>query len=318
VAVVDERAVAEGAGVRLLTTGMSRMLLVASGLVFVVGVQLFVLTEHTDRCFAWTVEPPITAAFLGANYWASFTLEWFASRERVWVRARTAVPSVLLFTSLTEIATLLNIRFYDTTLFRGPVFYPRALAVWTWIVVYLSVPVIMGTLLYRQGRAPGHNPARERRLPRPLRATFALHAAMMLVLGAGLMFSARWATSLWPWSLQVGDPTYVSANDWYVGVWLVGIGVIAGQVAFEDDLRRARYPMLSYFVLGILQSIALARYPRSLDWSTPRSWVYLGVVVSIAVAGGIGWRAAERHARDPSPPTPGARAVTSAGDGAGP
>ena len=310
-AVDDERAVEGDTGQRLLTTGMSRMLLVASGLVFVVGVQLFVLTEHTDRFFAWTVAPPITAAFLGANYWASFVLEWFASRERVWVRARTAVPSVLLFTALTEIATLLNIRFYDVTLYRGAVFYPRALAVWTWILVYLSVPVVMGTLLYRQGRAPGRNPARERRLPWPLRATFAAHSAMMLVVGAGLMFSARWATALWPWSLQVGDPTYVSANDWYIGVWLVGIGVMAGQVAWEDDLRRARYPMLSYFVLGLLQGIALARYPQNLDWSSRHSWVYLGVVVSIAVAGGLGWRAAERHAQNPSQPTPGARALRS-------
>ena len=295
-AVDDERAVEGDTGQRLLTTGMSRMLLVASGLVFVVGVQLFVLTEHTDRFFAWTVAPPITAAFLGANYWASFVLEWFASRERVWVRARTAVPSVLLFTALTEIATLLNIRFYDTALYRGAAFYPRALAVWTWILVYLSVPVVMGILLYRQGRAPGLNPARERRLPWPLRATFAVHSAMMLVVGAGLMFSARWATALWPWSLQVGDPTYVSANDWYVGVWLVGIGVMAGQVAWEDDLRRARYPMLSYFVLGLLQGIALARYPQNLDWSSRHAWLYLAVVVSIAVTGGLGWRAAERHA----------------------
>lgn len=299
-AVVDDRGASDdgASGVRQLTPAMSRMLAVAGALVFVAGTQLFVLTEHTDRFFAWTVDPPITAAFLGANYWASCVLEWSASRERVWVRARTAVPSVLLFTSLTAIASLLNLRFYDLTIYRGAVFYPRALAVWAWFVVYLSVPVVMGALLLRQGRAPGRDPPREKRLPRALRATLALHSAGLLALGAGLMVSARWATVLWPWPLQVGDPTYVSANDWYIGVWLVGVGVIAGQTAFEDDLRRARYPSLSYLVLGVLQCVALARFPRSLDWSGPRAWVYLGVVVSIAVAGGLGWRAAERHAAE--------------------
>jgi len=60
------------------------MLLVASALVFLAGVPLFVGTEQTDRYFAWTVLPPITAAFLGASYWASCIFELAAARHRIW------------------------------------------------------------------------------------------------------------------------------------------------------------------------------------------------------------------------------------------
>jgi hypothetical protein len=57
--------------VRRITPTMRRMLYIAATLVFIAGIQLFVLTEHTDRFFAWTIGVPLTAAFLGAGYWAN-------------------------------------------------------------------------------------------------------------------------------------------------------------------------------------------------------------------------------------------------------
>jgi hypothetical protein len=47
---------------------MKWMLLAASILVSLAGVQLFILTENTDRYFAWTIDPPLTAAALGGAY----------------------------------------------------------------------------------------------------------------------------------------------------------------------------------------------------------------------------------------------------------
>lgn len=79
---------------RPVTTAMRYMLFVAGVLVFVAGFQLFVLTEHTDRFFAWTIGFPLSAAFLGAGYWAAAVLEFLAARERAWVNARPAVPAV--------------------------------------------------------------------------------------------------------------------------------------------------------------------------------------------------------------------------------
>jgi hypothetical protein len=47
-------------------------------LVSSVGVFTFVLSGSTERLFAWPIEPPLTAAFLGANYWVRFsgTVSW--------------------------------------------------------------------------------------------------------------------------------------------------------------------------------------------------------------------------------------------------
>ena len=83
----------EAAPVRELSLGMRGLLVAASVLVFLAGFQLFILTEQTEHYFAWTIQPPLTAAFLGAGYWSSFLLEFLASRERIWARARVAVPA---------------------------------------------------------------------------------------------------------------------------------------------------------------------------------------------------------------------------------
>jgi hypothetical protein len=51
-----------------ISTRMRWLLLAAGFLVLLAGFQLFILTEYTDRYFAWAIQPFITAAFLGAGY----------------------------------------------------------------------------------------------------------------------------------------------------------------------------------------------------------------------------------------------------------
>ena len=45
-----------------------------AGLALVAGFLLFPLAQETDRFFSWTIQPPLTAAFMGAAYWAAFVL----------------------------------------------------------------------------------------------------------------------------------------------------------------------------------------------------------------------------------------------------
>lgn len=66
--------------------GMRRLLYVNSTLVLIIGIPLYLLSERTDTYFAWTIDPPLTAAALGAGYWASFVLELLSAREGRWAR----------------------------------------------------------------------------------------------------------------------------------------------------------------------------------------------------------------------------------------
>ena len=54
------------------TPGIRAILYMASFLVLTVGIALYLLSEKTDVFFSWTINPPLTAAFLGAGYLGSF------------------------------------------------------------------------------------------------------------------------------------------------------------------------------------------------------------------------------------------------------
>ncbi|HEX6290866.1 MAG TPA: hypothetical protein VFZ66_16900 [Herpetosiphonaceae bacterium] len=272
-------------GLRPVTQGMRWMLLIASGLVFIVGIQLFILTEYTERYFAWTIKPPLTAAFLGAGYWASFAMEYMASRKRLWAHARIAVPAVLIFTTLTLVATLLHL---DRFHLSDPNLLTRV-AAWVWLAVYAIVPLTMASLLVLQMRVPGDDPPRTAPLPRWIHAILIVHALVMLPLGAALFLAPQATAPLWPWTL-----TPLTGRA--VGAWLLALGVAAAHSSWENDWQRVHIATISYTVLGGFQLLGLIRYPQVVDWSRPSAWLYVVFLVSVLLVGLYGWRQSARTA----------------------
>jgi hypothetical protein len=263
---------------------MRWMLLVAGAFVLVAGAQLFVLSERTEDVFAWTIDPPLTAAFLGAGYWSSAVLELGAARRSEWSRARIAMPAVLIFTTLTTILTLIHLDRFHT----GSVF---GIA---WIAVYLCFPVAMSAALALQLRAPGGDRPRTRRLPAWTRLALGLQAGIALVLGLALYVAPLDAAALWPWTL-----TPLTGRA--VGAWLLGIAIIAVHMAWEDDDDRVEIGMLSYAAFAALQLVGLARYPDVPDWSPAGAAAYLAFLAAMLVTGLLGWRRARSARRTGSP-----------------
>lgn len=191
---------------------MRVMLMLASVLVFISGVQLFVFTEQTDRFFAWTIKPPLTAAFLGGAYWSSMLLEWLAAREMYWAQVRGAVSAVLGFTLITLVVTLVHLdRFHldsDDVLTRT--------AAWAWLIVYAVVPPVLAILLIMQMRAPGGDPPVVAPLPAWLWPIIGLQAAALLAVGAMLLVAPGCAVPLWPWQLTPLTARAIGAcwSDW--------------------------------------------------------------------------------------------------------
>ncbi len=296
---------------RELTLGMRRMLYAASALVFGVGVPLLVLTEYTDVLFAWTVQPPLTAAFLGACYWSAGILEFTAARERLWARARVAVPGALLFTVLTCIPTVSNVRHFNL---RNP-------AAYAWIAVYFCVPPIMGWLWLQQARTPAPDEPRTAPMPGLMRAGYAALAAALLTFGL-LMFAApTLVAGLWPWELNPPEGSYanLARMEPYIGVWLLGLGTVAAGASRESDLRRIRCVLVSGAALPALVALAVARYPSSIAWARPAIWLFAAGLLLLEALSACGLTLLRREdlAMPPPlpPPTPG---ETGAGTGAAP
>jgi hypothetical protein len=276
------------------TVGMKLLLYLASALVLAVGLTLFLFPEKTDTLFSWTINPALTAAFLGAAYLAAFVLEFLGARETIWARARVAVPAVLIFTVLTLVATLLHIGKFHF----GPEFSLLTQAgTWVWLLVYAIVPVAMAVLLVLQLRTPGIDPPRTAPLPGSIRLVFICQAAVAITLGIALfVVPTQTAELIWSWLL-----TPLTGRA--VGAWLVGVGVAAGHIAWENDWLRVRAGSIAFAVFAGLQLIVLVRFAFAqtpayaepiVDWGDLRAWLYLTFLVSMLVVGVYGWWASRR------------------------
>jgi hypothetical protein len=272
--------VGTGDGLTPVTPATRRLLLAGTVLVLAAGLDLFVLTEHTDRFFAWTIDSPLTAAFLGAGYLAAACLDGISARQRAWAVARVPLPAVLVFTTVTFVVTLMHLDVFHMDSFFG----------WAWLVTYGLLPPSVLAVLLHQRRVGGGDPPRLAPLPRWLRLVTAVVAVAVTLLGAALVLIPSEALEWWPWSLTV-------LTSRAVGAWLVIVGLTAGQAAWEDDWMRLRPLSVTYVVLGVLQCVALARYQHEVDWSTPAGWLYVAALAAIVGFGAVGWRASGSSAR---------------------
>jgi hypothetical protein len=251
----------------------------------------YLLAETTDRTFAWTIQPPLTAAFLGAGYGAGLFLVVLALRDGVWAHARLPLYTILLFVALTLVPTIIHLdRFHFAPSFAGLGALAKG-AAWFWLAVYVLLPLVMIPVLVLQERSPGADPPRRSPVPTGLRIALVAESALLVVPGLLMYVAPATAGVFWPWPL-----TPLTAR--IVAAWLIAYGVTAVLAAFIGDLERLRIGALTYAVLGVLVLLAVARYPDTMAWDGPSAWILVAVAVAIVVTGVLGWRRAPRPGRE--------------------
>lgn len=256
---------------RPMTPGVRAGLVAIASVIFWLGLSLFVFPTHTDDLFAWTIQPPLTAAFLGASYWASTTLAVACASERDWSRGRAfAAPYFIAGVVLLWV-----------TIVHWDRFHMDEVTGWLWLTLYAIFPPSVLLLLGRQLRTPGTEPERGPRIATLLLLLIGLQGVLMVALGAALVIAPADADSLWPWQL-----TPLTGRA--IGTFVLSQGTLSLMVCFERDWYRVRPPMLQMLVLGTLHLVAVARFSDTLDWDTAGAWVYLGFVVSLLAVGAYG------------------------------
>jgi hypothetical protein len=266
--------------VRQLTPLFQKFLYVATFLTFGAGIPLFLMPEQTDRFFSWTINPPLTAAWLGATFWASSIIVFLAARQPIFAWLRPAMPGGLLFVWLMMGATLLHLDRFHLTQATGL----------AWVAVYLAVPPVLTFILWQQFTAPGGDPPRIALLPVWLRLGFALYAVVITAIGLSLYLLPQQVAGAWPWTL-----TPLTARA--MAAWLIPLGVIAGQVAWENDFGRVRAVMVGAVVFAVLHLLAVGRYAATVEWSSLAAWLYLLVLVATLLVGVYGWFAGRQVSR---------------------
>ena len=272
-------------GVRPMMPGVRAGLVAIASVIFWLGLSLFVFPTHTDDLFAWTIDPPLTAAFLGASYWASTTLAAACASEREWARGRAfAAPYFIAGVVLLWV-----------TIMHWDRFHMDEVTGWLWLILYAVFPPSVLLLLGRQLRTPGSEPPPGPRIPNPILALIGLQGVVMVVIGIALIVAPEDASSLWPWHV-----TPLTGRA--IGTFVLAQGALSLTVCRERDWSRVRPAMLQNLVVGTLDLVAVARFSDTLDWDAAGAWLYLGFVVSVLGVGLYGTlRAVTTHPRTRAP-----------------
>lgn len=255
-------------------------LAVLTAALIVVGLPLVVAPASTDRFFAWTIDVPLTAAFLGACYWTAALFALLSSRSREWARVRCVMPGILVAGTLILVATLVHIERFAMDAARG----------WVWVILYAGLPPGVLLLLAIQRRMPGADPPVVQPLERWAAVLLALAATALLLTGAALFAFPGTTAAWWLWPL-----TALTAR--MVGAWLAAIGVTLVAVLREGDWARVRAAMVYLGAVGVAFLATLARYPGTVRWDTVAAWLYVSCCATLFAMAVYGLRAGSRQAR---------------------
>ena len=257
-------------------SGLRWFFRVSAVLAAIAGIQLVIGASETDRFFSWTIEPPLTAAFMGAAYWAACVLLTWAARQRTWARARVALPPVLTIAVLLLVATLIHLERFHHDL------YGRF-----WVAVYVIVPPLLAYLIWAQTRGPRTAAVSESPLSGWLRLVLAVQGTALLAFGALLFIDPASFDSIWLWPV-----TPLTGRA--IGAFICGFGVAAWFAIRANDLISLGGPALAWGALGGLELLAVALQGGDLTASGLATAAYLAFFASVLVVGAYGALAARR------------------------
>jgi hypothetical protein len=128
-----------------------------------------------------------------------------------------------------------------------------------WLAVYAAVPPFVLWLLVRQRAAPGEEPAPAApEIARPARAALAVEGVALFVLGV-VLFVAGDGVDAWPWTLSDLTARAIAA-------WLISLGFMLLQCAYERELARTRFALQSIGLVAAFWAAALVRFRDDVRW----------------------------------------------------
>lgn len=155
-------------------------------------VILYLFPERTQDLWAWTIEPTMTAMFMGGGYLAG---AWFFARV---ARARHGHQALAGLVGTSLFATML----LGATILHWDRFNHDHVSFWAWLGLYVATPPLLPWLWARNRRTDPVVPsADEVRVPAPLRALLALAGTATLLFALVMFVRPSVVVDRWPWSL---------------------------------------------------------------------------------------------------------------------
>lgn len=244
-------------------------------------VLLYPLADTTDRFFAWTILPPITAMLLGSAYAGGIVFFVHVVRPNRWSAVRHGFPAVLLFATLLALATFLH---WDR-------FHFGYLSFDVWVTLYVTTPfLVLAAMIVNRGEDAGAPLPREVLLPGWVRILLALLGLCSLIVGLVLFVVPQLAIAIWAWPLTPLTARVCGAILTLPG--MVNLGMLRD--ARWSAFRQIFQAQLTSLVLMLL---ALALRGGELVWARPSAALFVCAIAGsfVAYAALYGWAELRRR-----------------------
>jgi hypothetical protein len=243
------------------------LLVLAGALSLATGLLLYLLPGRTQDYFAWTIQNPLTAVFMGASYLAG-TGTFAALRAGTWPAMRPQMPFMLVFGTMQLLATLLHLATFT---------FEHALA-WAWLAVYaISVPLAWFVFAHNERAMAGGRYARApARLP-PLALLLLALATVHIAVGLALFVAPDLMKRVWPWSL-----TPLTAR--ILAGWYTAGGVSVWARMLQPSSEKGQTGQIAGFVVVPLLLLGALRYPGAFTGPAAATALYL---VDVVLAGAL-------------------------------
>lgn len=246
---------------------LTGLLLLEVLVLLIASLSLIILPRTGPAYWPWPLTPYNTA-FLGAVYLAALVPIGLLPVVGRWVLARFVLWLQLVFSSPLLLTSLLYIDRFNL----------QRETVWAWFMIATALPLASLYFLW-QSRRLG---ARRSRL-QPLRwQVLLLGEGLCLGLyGLGLLLAPSLSSSFWPWSVDEFHARLYSA---------VFLTPALGSLLLLRSPIRSQWLTLGLMqaLLGALPIWAILRVDASaqrIDWSTPQSWLWLGLFSALSLVG---------------------------------
>jgi hypothetical protein len=233
--------------------------------------MLYLLPDATDRLFAWTITPRMSALLMGAGYASGVYFFIRVVRAPRWHWVGQAFLPLTLFVSLLEIATIL---YWDR-------FHHGHIAFVAWTAIYTITPFLLPALWLR-------NRCADPRMPDPddvivpvlLRALMGLVGMVELALAMAMFLLPTYVIGAWPWMLT--PPTARTIGAWFALHGAVGLALVR-----EPRWSGMRIVLQTQMIALALILVAVARAWGDFNPTNPLTWLFVigtsGWLVVLAV-----------------------------------
>lgn len=242
-------------------------------------VILYFFPQLSGTRFAWEIQPPMTAVFMGAGYIGGAWLFLQVVIGRRWHHVAAGFLPVTTFTWAMLLVTALHWSRFDLRHF------PFLL----WLGLYVVTPFLVPWMWWRnRGADPGIPAPGEKMVPALARWSLRLLGWLLLAFALVGFLRSEWLISIWVWQLSpltarvlsgwfglLGTGGVVIANDrrwsaWRVGMQSIGFWhllVLAGAAFHRGDFTAGFFNWyLVSVVLGVSGMIVLYAY---MEWGRP-------------------------------------------------